>query len=507
MNPLLLSLQARGKVVVEWVGIPGAKMAIVGEALGEQEERLKGVFCGMAGYFLDDVLRCAGIPRQELFLTNVVPIRPRDNKIVNLSELGLTPESFYPSLKERLEKFRPNVVLALGDVALAALTGKHGITKWRGSILESTLVPGLKVVCSFHPSGVMRLGAKVTAKKEIMGKGGIKYDYGSARTSLVVDCKRAWDQRTFCELPKVDRQLVVGASYDVIRSSIRNLYKSDFLTFDIESVGSDIVRVGFANSPYYAISIPLGSSFWNPSEEAEIISDLGHLFSTHQGLIAQNANFDMTMMLQHFSVGMCHFDTMLAHALLYPELPHGLDYLASIYTLEPYYKWMAGADLSTYNCLDAAVTFEVALRLKEELKEFNLEDFFYGYTLPLFHMIFRMEHRGLLVDLKKLAVMREKFQKKLEEDESKFQELSGWNGNIGSPAQVAKLLYEKMGLPTQYSNEGKVTTDEKALMKLWKKYRKPELRSIIDIRGAKKMLSTYIGEAYDEEEENEAESS
>jgi len=298
---------------------------------------------------------------------------------------------------------------------------------------------------------------------------------------------------------------VVGASYDVIRSSIRNLYKSDFLTFDIESVGSDIVRVGFANSPYYAISIPLGSSFWNPSEEAEIISDLGHLFSTHQGLIAQNANFDMTMMLQHFSVGMCHFDTMLAHALLYPELPHGLDYLASIYTLEPYYKWMAGADLSTYNCLDAAVTFEVALRLKEELKEFNLEDFFYGYTLPLFHLIFRMEHRGLLVDLKKLAVMREKFQKKLEEDESKFQELSGWNGNIGSPAQVAKLLYEKMGLPTQYSNEGKVTTDEKALMKLWKKYRKPELRSIIDIRGARKMLSTYIGEAHDEDE-NEVES-
>jgi len=348
---------------------------------------------------------------------------------------------------------------------------------------------------------VMRLGAKVTAKKEIMGKGGIKYDYGSARTTLVVDCKRAWSQRHLPTIPKVDRNLVVGAGFDGTISAIKSLSDSPFITFDIESVGSDVVRIGLANSPHYAISIPIGPNFWSPNDQHQILSVLGELFQIHQGLGAQNANFDMTMLLQHFSVGKCHFDTMLAHALLYPELPHGLDYLASIYTLEPYYKWMAGADLSTYNCLDAAVTYEVALRLKEELKEFNLEDFFYGYTLPLFHMIFRMEHQGLLVDLNKLAVMREKFQKKLEEDEKKFFELSGWQGNVGSYPQVAKLLYEKMGLPTQYTKEGKVTTDEKALMKLWKKYRKPELRSIIDIRGAKKMLSTYIGEAHDEEDD------
>ena len=59
---------------------------------------------------------------------------------------------YIETLKRELEKVDCNVIIALGNIPLYVLTGERSVTKWRGSILECTLIPGKKVVACIHPS-------------------------------------------------------------------------------------------------------------------------------------------------------------------------------------------------------------------------------------------------------------------------------------------------------------------------------------------------------------------
>jgi DNA polymerase len=120
---LLEKLAGLGLPIVLGEGPRGAKLVILGEALGRTEVEKGRPFVGDAGWLLDDVLRCAGVPRSETYVTNVVPTRPPDNKIARLPELGVSLEECEEWCRRRISELRPNCVLALGAVALHALTG------------------------------------------------------------------------------------------------------------------------------------------------------------------------------------------------------------------------------------------------------------------------------------------------------------------------------------------------------------------------------------------------
>ena len=126
------------------------------EAPGAEEEKQERPFCGEAGFLLESILRQVGLRREEVYITNVVKVRPPENKIERLPELGLAISEFIPQLKEELEKVKPNVVVALGALALEVLTSEKGIMKWRGSIIESSLIPNLKVIPAIHPAAILR---------------------------------------------------------------------------------------------------------------------------------------------------------------------------------------------------------------------------------------------------------------------------------------------------------------------------------------------------------------
>src|ERR1039458_3275504 len=121
-------------------GPSNAKLAIVGEAPGGEEERLGRPFVGSTGTLVDDTLISLGLSRSEVYLTNVVKIRPPGNNIEALHILGKSINDFIPQLQAELEALKPNAILALGNTALTALTGYHGIEKYRGSILPCSLV-------------------------------------------------------------------------------------------------------------------------------------------------------------------------------------------------------------------------------------------------------------------------------------------------------------------------------------------------------------------------------
>jgi uracil-DNA glycosylase family 4 len=495
VDDFLRSLESRGINIVESTG-PPSDLAIIGEAPGENEDKTKILFSGPAGHSLDGFFRSAGIDRRNTFITNVVCARPPGNNLSRLIEYGLSVEDFKPSLKNRLERYRPKCVLALGATALEALTGKTGIFDQRGSILESTLVPGLKVIPTIHPAALLRMADDSSKSVITSSKGAIKWDYGTTRIAMTLDFRRAKEESRYADL----RLPVRNLNYDSIVRAIGQIAPAPYVAFDIETAGTTITHLGLAPSSDYAVSIPLTSLDVTTDQRVKVIEMVRTLLLNHRGLIAQNAQFDMTLLLQLAPLGMCHFDTMLAHHRIYPELPHSLSFLVSVYTREPFYK--SNEDYAVrkpiVNAKDAACTWEIMEKLKKELKEFNQENEFYGFVMPLMHTVLRMMWRGVKADTAKLEEVRVELEKQLEVRKAVLDGQVGSSLNVNSPKQMKEYLYGTLGLPEQrHHKTAKSTTDEQAIEKLYTKSQNPILRSILELRETSKLLGTYAKASID----------
>ena len=119
--------QAEG---ITWVGSEGptdAKIVICGEAPGAEEERQGKPFVGGAGFLLDSILHQVGLTREQVYITNVIKVRPPENEVSRLPELGLSVSEFIPLLKEEVESVNPNLVVALGATALQALQMRRAL--------------------------------------------------------------------------------------------------------------------------------------------------------------------------------------------------------------------------------------------------------------------------------------------------------------------------------------------------------------------------------------------
>src|SRR4030042_1941001 len=145
-------------------GNPDATMSCCGEQPGVQEIRGNPPrpFIGQAGQALDDCFSMTKIIRRDLYMTNV--IKDLDMPLVHYIDLDFKKHKFtiheegYQYIRElgdELKRTRLNVIVAFGNVPLIALTNRMGIGKWRGSVIESTLVPGLKVVPAYHPATIL----------------------------------------------------------------------------------------------------------------------------------------------------------------------------------------------------------------------------------------------------------------------------------------------------------------------------------------------------------------
>jgi len=144
-----------GKTRIKFVfgtGNPEADVVFVGEAPGEQEDNQGLPFVGPAGLLLTRLIEAAGIPRQSVFIANVLKCRPPGNRPPEPAEI----EQCEPYLVEQIKLIHPKVVVALGkyasqtllksDKSIGQLRGQW--YKWHGSDLFST----------YHPSAGLRSG-------------------------------------------------------------------------------------------------------------------------------------------------------------------------------------------------------------------------------------------------------------------------------------------------------------------------------------------------------------
>ncbi|APX12303.1 uracil-DNA glycosylase [Tateyamaria omphalii] len=138
-------------------GVPGARVMIVGEAPGRDEDMQGKPFVGRAGQLLDKMLAAIGMSRDEsVYITNVLPWRPPQNRDPKPEEVAM----MQPFLHRHIELADPDVLVVVGNHSCQALLGKRGITRLRGDWTEARGKPALPM---FHPAYLLRNPA---AKRE-----------------------------------------------------------------------------------------------------------------------------------------------------------------------------------------------------------------------------------------------------------------------------------------------------------------------------------------------------
>lgn len=137
------------------LAVPGegpkdAKIMIVGEAPGEEEDRQGLPFVGRSGKVLDRMLEIAGIDMRKVFITNTVKHRPSNNRVPKASEIKTCKELW---LDKQIEILKPALIIVLGGVALKTLVKKGSVEKLHGKITEKNKQ---KYFVTFHPSAALR---------------------------------------------------------------------------------------------------------------------------------------------------------------------------------------------------------------------------------------------------------------------------------------------------------------------------------------------------------------
>src|SRR5271157_3344616 len=489
-------------------GCSTAKLMAIGEAPGGYEVAQQQPFVGPSGDLLNQCFSYAGIDRSQIYLTNVCKVQPPNNDITKLNMIGDKLENHIPLLWQEINAIQPNCILAIGGTALEVLTGFKGIKHYRGSILQAG--NGIKVVPTLHPAGLLHQnsaeGGGMMSWKEL--------------TYIKADVKRAYEQSFFRDYRVPQRNLhIANCSLDIIRFLERH-QDLEKVTLDVETSNTWAQCIGLAFNSYEALCIPTFREEIPLHDMAYIWKILSEfLADTKIKIIAQNAKFDQKRCRQ---IGLpwhnCWFSLDMGWHILWPEFPKKLEFIASMITDEPYWKdegkeWNPKIHKIErwflYNAKDAAVEYECAEKILNELKESGLEDFFWDKIQPLYEIYYDMEDVGFLIDEevrkhlgRKYRDLREEEQEKLIRniatddhgvvDDVVYEEYKNFNVMSNGPKnQVAKLIFGYMGLPVR-----KDTGDETLKSLANNVAKKPRIKDILlgilTVRKVRKTIGTYI---------------
>jgi DNA polymerase len=139
-------LHASRTKAVPGEGSPSARVMLIGEAPGRDEDQRGQPFVGAAGRFLDQLLAGSGVERSDLFITNTVKCRPENNRTPRKREVD-TCTSLY--LFEQIELINPALIMLLGSVATKKLLGVNSVNEVRGRVIEHN---NRKYLAGYHPA-------------------------------------------------------------------------------------------------------------------------------------------------------------------------------------------------------------------------------------------------------------------------------------------------------------------------------------------------------------------
>ena len=436
-------------------GAMNAEVAFIGEAPNNMEMQTKLPISGGTGQLIWSPLRKEGLNRNNVYTTHTVKRNVAvvgHNRSINSGEL----QKWQQLLRWELAQL-PNLkyILVMGDYTLQALLGVKGVTNWRGSVLPVEL------------NDLQLENGKV-------GRAGIKLTAVVTYNPLMVLRKLSLEPVLSMDLAKLTRvmngkftpfevsPIINPSPAEAISWCEKMIDEKKPVAFDIEVISNESACVGFANETKTGMCInwrDLQSNRWSGVDERKVRRAVSNVIGGDNcRLVAQNGSFDSYYLWykDKLRVSKVWFDTMLAHHLLYPGLPHGLGFLTTQYTNHPYYKdegknWREGGNIDqfwNYNVKDCCLTLAASQGLEGELRSQGLEEFFYSHIMRLQSHLVRMTVGGVLMDTSLKAEVAGSVRATVEELKREFQqqcrELIGDKDveiNPNSPLQLSKLLF------------------------------------------------------------------
>jgi len=472
-------------------GPADAKIMFVGEAPGEEEDKTGKPFQGRAGKTFDNLLAQANIARYQCLVTNVAKERPPANKIFYYFEdkKCTIPKpkmvEWIVELKRDIELYQPNIIVALGVTALWALTGEKKISDFRGYIIPCTLVPGKKVLATYHPQA-------------------INYEW-KLYFQTVLDLRKAKRHSEDSEFPDAGQTFLPNVDVKQFITYMEECISHpewEYLSVDVETVqpGSHIEELGLSHDPNFGISIFLlkGRTPALPEKDELLLWQTFSRLVSCKKVIMQNGAYDIGILWynNHILVENLWMDTLIAAHICWPELPRDLGFLGSVcLDVEP---WKNSSKSSVYNPADAANTLGIAMVLNKEIDKQNNRTTF-DFEMGLIPVALMMQLQGIEVDRDKQKELIEFWSAKRTELKSQLDIVIGREINFNSPKQMQQLLYFDLRLPVQYKRRKSIkdvrtmTTDANALRTLARLVPdNPVFNLILEYKKANTLINNFL---------------
>ena len=287
---------------------------------------------------------------------------------------------------------------------------------------------------------------------------------------------------------------------------IAELAKAREISLDTETTSTDPISAELVGLSF---SIREGQAWYVPCRSQEIVEEFRTIYENPETLkVGQNLKYDLQVLKSYgITLQGPMFDTMIAHYLLHPEMRHGMDYLAEAYLhyqtihiedligkgkAQRSMAELDPAQICDYASEDADVTLRLYHFFAPELEKEPCGELFRNIEMPLMPVLAYMERNGVSIDTESLRETSLQFTNEMQRLEGEIHELAGMNFNIASPKQVGEILFDRLHIleKPKKTKTGQYVTSEEVLESL--KSRHPIVEKILEHRGLKKLLGTYV---------------
>lgn len=455
-----------------------SRIVFVGESPGK-EEHVKGrPFSGDSGTLLWG--SCPYGETDDVFVTNSMQCSPTDKsnekKAAYTSNFGQAVRSCHDRLMAEINAYPRRVIVAMGNAALWTLTGNYGlkITQERGRIIPSPLAE-VGILPVVHPAAILRGTGSYRKFKEDIHYAFDLGETGKVRSPITPDYEVATDP---------ERVLSIGREL-----ADQPIIAADTETSSLNKRTCRIIASGFAYQPHKVFVVPRDQTYL-----------LAEFAAKKKGRVVwHNGGFDVPIHQRYGVPFNNDEDTMLlSYAGDENTNVHKLEQISSDVLGSPNYKhlikqWVKKkSDSFELIPLEFLYKYRLSLDVSGSLQVFNiyrerirrdpaLEVLYTQTLLPYSEVLWRMEMRGLYVDMERVQQNRDHYAGEVERVRKKIQDIAGYPINPNAPAQMAELMFDRLGI-MRYDGD---CTDKNVLAHL------PDEPIVIALREYRKLAKAW----------------
>jgi hypothetical protein len=361
---------------------------------------------------------------------------------------------------------KAKVLIPIGEGALSCLTGRHGETNWRGSIIESTLFQDKLVIPTLNPATILA-GQPLN------------------RNLIVFDLQRAAriERDGFKPLSTI---FSIRPSFPKVINFLSNIEKNkrNILDWDIEVYNNEVSCISLCLTEKEVLVIPFVSEdgdYWNPEQELEIWLKIASILEDKERRLGgQNLIFDCGFLMDKYGINIVKergkiLDCMIGQKIIMPFFKKGLDFICSVHTDIPYYKdegkkWFKvkgkWEQLWMYNAMDS-LACKIARTSQSNYLAKQDNEQVYRQTCDLTGPLVLVQRNGVRVSLEALNRVIRENEGVAQDLHKRLNDKNGKCLNTNSPKELIEFFYKKLGYRSYLNlKTKKQTINKKAIERL-----------------------------------------